>query len=26
AGQIPGISPADLQNLLMELRRTPIGE
>ena len=23
AGQIPGISPADLQNLLMELRRTP---
>ena len=23
AGQIPGISPADLQNLLMELRRKP---
>lgn len=23
AGQIPGISPADLQNLLMELRRSP---
>jgi tRNA uridine 5-carboxymethylaminomethyl modification enzyme len=26
AGQIPGISPADLQNLLMELRRKPITE
>ena len=26
AGQIPGISPADLQNLLMEIRRTPVGE
>jgi tRNA uridine 5-carboxymethylaminomethyl modification enzyme len=26
AGQIPGISPADLQNLLMELRRKPVAE
>ena len=26
AGQIPGISPADLQNLVLELRRQPAGE
>ncbi len=26
AGQIPGISPADLQNLMMELHRKPAGE